>query len=63
MYYVANRPGPMSSHHTFSREPDDAPLSVAIPTLTGNMLQRVVHTASRRLFRARQCSLSAGREG
>jgi thioredoxin reductase (NADPH) len=41
MDYVANQSGRMNSLHTFSREPDDAPLSVAIPTLTGNMLQRV----------------------
>ena len=41
MDYAANRPGPMSSVHNFSQEPDDVTLSATIPTLSGDMLERL----------------------
>jgi thioredoxin reductase (NADPH) len=42
MDYTAHRSGPITRVHTFSQEPDDLPLSIATPTLTESMLQRVL---------------------
>lgn len=41
MDYTAHRSCPITRIHTFSQEPDDLPLSIATPTLTDKMLQRM----------------------